>query len=166
MFLRVLRRVLRIILPEIFFHVESDIHRPLGQFFFGNIILEGHHPVFLRDTAAVPVIILMEGAARIPHISKAGEVAAFIQGDIPAVCLIVDVIPQMLRHLHGVQLVDIIPAQVVVILDTWVHVVAIQVLRQVDDLLDAAGMVADLHGRLELLILAPVHFIQLRRQIV
>ena len=108
----------------------------------------------------------MEGAARIPDITKAGEVAAFIQGNIPAVCLIVDVIPQMLRHLHGVQLVDVIPAQVVVILDTRVNVIAIQVFRQVDDLLDAAGMVADLHGRLELLKLAPVHFIQLRRQVI
>ena len=161
MFLRALRRVLRIALPEKFIHVIGDIHCPLGQFFFRDIILEGHHPVFLRDTAGLAVIILMEGAPGIPDIAQIGKIAAFLQGNIPPVCLIVNVIPQMLRHLHGVQLVDVIPAQVVIVLDGRVQVIAVQVIREVDDLLQAAGMVAHLHGRLELRVLAFAHFLQL-----
>ena len=44
--------------------------------------------------------------------------------------------------------------------------VAVQVLGQVDDLLQAARMVADLHRRLELFILALAHLVQLGGQVV
>ena len=103
----------------------------------------------------------MEGAPGIPDIAQIGKIAAFLQGNIPPVCLIVNVIPQMLRHLHGIQFVNVIPAQVVIVLDGRVQVIAVQVVREVDDLLQAAGMVAHLHGRLELRVLAFAHFIQL-----
>ena len=160
-FLRVLRRVLRIALPEKFIHVVGDIHCPLGQFFFRDIILEGHHPVFLRDTAGLAVIILMEGVPGIPDIAQIGKITALVHCHVPAVCLIVNVIPQMLRHLHGVQFLDVVPTQVVIVLDRRVQVIAVQVVRKVDDLLQAAGMVAHLHGRLKLRVLALAHFPQL-----
>ena len=161
-----LRRVLRIALPEKFIHIVGDIHCPLGQFFFRDIILEGHHPVFLRDTAGLAVIILMEGAPGIPDIAQIGKIAALVHCHVPAVCLIVNVIPQMLRHLHGVQFLDVVPAQVVIVLDRRVQVIAVQVVREVDDLLQAAGMVAHLHSRLKLRVLALAHFLQLRRQVI
>ena len=50
--------------------------------------------------------------------------------------------------------------------DVGVHIVAVQVLGQVDDLLQTAGMVADLHSRLELLVLALAHLVQLGGQVV
>ncbi|CAN4033280.1 Ubiquinone/menaquinone biosynthesis C-methylase UbiE/MenG, partial [Dysosmobacter welbionis] len=78
----------------------------------------------------------------------------------------VDVVPQVLRHLHGVQLLDVIPAQVVVVVDVGVNVVAVQVPGQVDDLLQAARMVADLHRRLELFVLALAHLVQFGGQVV
>ena len=114
----------------------------------------------------LPIVILMEAAPGVPHIPQVGELAALLQGDVPAVGLIVDVVPQVLRHLHGVQLLDVIPAQVVVVVDVGVNVVAVQVLGQVDDLLQAARMVADLHRRLELFVLALAHLVQFGGQVV
>ena len=52
------------------------------------------------------------------------------------------------------------------VVDVGVNVVAVQVLGQVDDLLQAARMVADLHRRLELFILALAHLVQLGGQVV
>ena len=38
-----LRHILRIVLTEKLIHVKGDIHSPLGFFFFGKIVLKGHH---------------------------------------------------------------------------------------------------------------------------
>ena len=108
----------------------------------------------------------MEAVPGVPHIAQVGKLAAFLQSDVPPVGLIVDVIAQMLRHLHSVQFLDVIPAQIVVVVDVGVNVVAVQVLRQVDKLLNAARVVADLHGRLEPLIFILAHVVQLGGQIV
>ena len=108
----------------------------------------------------------METVPGIPHIAQVGELAAFLQGDVPSVGLIVDVVAQMLRHLHGVQFLDVIPAQIVVVVDVGVNVVAVQVLRQVDKFLDAARVVADLHSSLEPLIFILAHIIQFGGQVV
>ena len=72
----------------------------------------------------------------------------------------------MIRHLHGVQLVDVIPAKIIVILNIRVHIVTVQIFRQVDKVLDTARVIAHLHSGQELVVLAPVHIIQLRRQII
>ena len=52
------------------------------------------------------------------------------------------------------------------VVDVGVNIIAVQVLGQVDDLLQAAGMVADLHSRLELLVLDLTHLVQLGGQVV
>ena len=165
-FLRVLGGILRIVLPEKLVHVVGKIHGPFRNFFFGDVVLEGHHPVFLRDAAALAIVILMEAVPGIPHIAQVSELAAFLQGDVPPVGLIVDVVAQMLRHLHGVQFLDVISSQIVVVVDVGINVVAVQVLRQVDELLDAARVVADLHSRLEPLVFILAHIIQFGGQIV
>jgi len=92
--LRVLRRILWIVLTEKLVHVKGNIHSPLGFFFFGKIVLKGHHPVLVGDTAALTVVILMETVTRITHIALIREGAVFLQRNIPAVGLIVDVILQ------------------------------------------------------------------------
>ena len=81
----------RIVLTGKFVHVKGDIHSPLGFFFFGKIILEGHHPVLVGDAAAFAVVKLMEAAAGIPDIPLIREGAVFLQRNVPAVGLIVDV---------------------------------------------------------------------------
>ena len=164
-FLRVLGGILRVVLPEKLVHVVGKVHGPFRNF-FGDVVLEGHHSVFLRDAAALAIVILMETVPGIPHIAQVGELAAFLQGDVPPVGLIVDVVAQMLRHLHGVQFLDVIPAQIVVVVDVGVNIVAVQVLRQVDKFLDAARVVVDLHGCLEPLIIILAHVVQLGSQIV
>ena len=72
----------------------------------------------------------------------------------------------MFWHLHNVQFFDVIAPQIVIVLNVGVNLIAVQIFRQVDDLLHAAAMVAHLHTGLELRIVALVHFIQLRRQII
>ena len=72
----------------------------------------------------------------------------------------------MLRHLHDLQLLDIVPAQIVIIFNIGVNLIAVQIFRQVDDLLQAAAMVAHFHTGLKLRVFAVAHFIQLRRQII
>ena len=108
----------------------------------------------------------MEAVPGVPHIAQVGEPAAFLQGDVTSVGLIVDVVAQMLRHLHGVQFLDIISAQIIVVVDVGVNIVAVQVLRQIDKLLDATRVVADLHSRLEPLIFILAHVVQLGGQVV
>ena len=165
-FLRVLGGILRVVLPEKLIHIVGKVHGPFQNFFFGDVVLEGHHPVFLRDAAALAIVILMKAVPGVPHIAQVGELAAFLQGDVPPVGLIVDVVAQMLRHLHGVQFLDVIPTQIIVVVDVGVNIVAVQVFRQVDKLLDAARVIADLHGRLEPLIFILAHIVQFGGQIV
>ena len=164
--LRVLRRVLRIVLTEKLVQVKGDIHGPLGFFFFGKIVLKGHHPVFVGDAAALAIVILAEAIPRIPHIALIRKAAVFVHRHVPAVGLIVDVILQVLRDLHDLQLINVIPSQIVIILNIGVNLIAVQIFRQVDDLLQAAAMVAHFHTGLKLCVFAVAHFIQLRRQII
>ena len=164
--LRVLRRILWIVLTEKLVHVKGDIHSPLGFFFFGKIVLESHHPALIGDTAALAVIILMEGFSGIPHIALIREGAVFIHCHVPAVGLIVYVVLQVLRHLHDLQLINVIAAQIVIVMDIGVNLIAIQILGEVDDLLQAAAMVAHFHTGLKLCVFAFAHFIQLRCQII
>ena len=166
MCLRVLRRILWIVLTEKLVHVKGNIHSPLGFFFFGKIVLKGHHPVLVGDTAALTVVILMETVARITDIALIREGAVFLQRNVPSVGLIVDVILQMLWHLHNVQFFDVIAAQVVIVMDIGVNLIAIQILGEVDGLLQAAAMVAHFHTGLKLCVFAFAHFIQLRCQII
>ena len=72
----------------------------------------------------------------------------------------------MLWHLHNVQFFDVIAAQIVIVLDIGVNLITVQILGEVNDLLQAAGIVTDLHSGLELRIVALIHFIQLRCQII
>ncbi len=163
---RMVRRVLRIPLAEELVQIIGEIHGPFGFFFFGEVVLEGHHPVLVGDAAALAVVILPEAVPRIPDIAQIREGAALLQRHVPAVGLVVDVVSQMLRHLHDLQRLDVVPAQIVVVLDIGVDLVAVQILREVDDLLQAAAMVAHLHARPELVVLIVPHLLQLRRQIV
>ena len=144
--LRVLRRILRIVLTEKLVHVKGDIHSPLRFFFFGKIILESHHPVFLRDTAALAVIILMKGFSGIPHITLIGKSAVFFQRHIPSVGFIINVVLQVGGNLSDFQFLNVITPQVVIVLDIGVNLITIQILGEVNDLLQAAGIVTDFHS--------------------
>ena len=69
MFLRVLSGILRVVLPEKLVHIVGKVHGPFRNFFFGDVVLEGHHPVFLRDAAALAIVILMKAVPGVPHIA-------------------------------------------------------------------------------------------------
>ena len=86
---------------------------------------------------------------------------AFLYGDIAPVCLIVDIILQMLRHLHHVKFLYVVPPQIFVIFDIGVNFVAIKVFGQVDNVLQAARVVAHFHSGAKLIVLVLVHIIEL-----
>ena len=68
----------------------------------------------------------------------------------------------MLWHLHNVQFFDVIAAQIVIVMDIGVNLIAIQILGEVDDLLQAAAMVAHFHTGLKLCVFAFAHFFDAR----
>ena len=94
--------------------LENGFIKTGGDIHFGNIVLEGHHPVFVGDTAALAVIILAEAVPRIPHIALIRKAAVFVHRHIPAAGLIVDVVLQVLRHLHDLQLINVIAPKIVI----------------------------------------------------
>ena len=108
----------------------------------------------------------MEGFSGIPHIALIGESAVFLQRHIPSIGFIVDIVLQVGGNLSDFQFLNVITPQVIIVLDIGVNLITIQILGEVDDLLQAAGIVSDLHSGLELRIVALIHFIQLGGQIV
>ena len=76
--------------------------------------LKSHHPVLVGDTAALAVIILMEGFSGIPHIALIGESAVFLQRHILAIGFIVDVVLQVGGNLSDFLFLNVITPQVVI----------------------------------------------------
>ena len=104
----------------------------VGGHLFPDIQLgHGENLVFIRNILP-PGIVLYEAAAIVEHIASGGEVAALIDADIPPVCLIVDLVDQMLRHFHTAELQHIHTAQLLVTMDIRIELKAIQILREVD----------------------------------
>ena len=63
----------------------------------------------------------------------------------------------MFRDLDGPVVLNIQPPQLLVVADTGLEVEAIQILRQIDQLLDAAGIFAAVYHGLELLQIGGAH---------
>ena len=96
----------------------------MAAYFFakGADLIQQNHPQ--TDQTNGRFVGTVYQGQHIPHIAQVGELASFLQGDVPSVGLIVDVIAQMLRHLHGVQFLDVIPPQIVVVVDVGVNIVS------------------------------------------
>ena len=102
----------------------------------------------------------------VSDIAVVSELTIFIQRYIPPVGFIINVVFQIVRYLHGFQFIDIVSAQIVIVGDVRVHLIAVQILRQVYHILQAAAVVTYRHCRLELVIFALAHFIQLGSKII
>ena len=72
----------------------------------------------------------------------------------------------MLRNQGSIHFLQVISAQILVILDIRVNIVAVQIFRQVDKILDAAGMVAHVHRSAEFIVVVLHHIIQLGGKVV
>ena len=79
-----------------------------------------------------PGIVLHKVTPIIRHIAAGSEVAAVIDTNIPPVCLIVDVVNQVLRHLHSLKILNIHTAQFFFVVDIGVKIEAVKVLGQID----------------------------------
>ena len=71
----------------------------------------------------------------------------------------------MLRHLHGFKFFNIISIQIVVVVDVGINIVEVQISSKINQLLNAVGIVAVSHSRLEPLGFILAHVVQLGDQI-
>ena len=84
----------------------------------------------------------MEGFSGIPHIALIGESAVFLQRHIPTIGFIVDIVLQVGGNLSDFQFLNVITPQIIIVMDIRVNIIAVQVFREVDDLLQATGIAA------------------------
>ena len=85
-------------------------------FLIGQSCFRGdHHTIFLRDVFPVSVIILHKAGSVIPHISIICEVAGLTKSNIPAIGLIVDIVLQIIRHLHSAHFLYVVATQIVMV---------------------------------------------------
>ena len=77
-------------------------------------------------------VVLNKTAVVIEHIAAGGVVAVLVDPHIPPVCLIVDIVNEMLWDLDGAEVLDVHSPQRLVIVNIGVKLKAIQILRQVD----------------------------------
>ncbi len=85
----------------------------------------------------------METVTRITHITLIREGAVFFQRHVPSVGFIINVVLQVGGNLSDFQFLNVITPQVVIVLDIGVNLITIQILGEVNDLLQAAGIVTD-----------------------
>ena len=70
----------------------------------------------------------METVTRITHIALIREGAVFLQRNVPAVGFIVDIVLQVGGNLSDFQFLNVIAAQIVIVMDIGVNLIAIQIL--------------------------------------
>ena len=70
----------------------------------------GKYPVFRRDVLR-SVVILLEALRDCRHIPTGSEYAAFVDTHIPPVCLIIEVVLNVLRYVDSPKLVGVKTAQ-------------------------------------------------------
>nr|DAO37335.1 MAG TPA: hypothetical protein [Caudoviricetes sp.] len=113
-----------------------------------------------------PGIVLNEFALIVEHIAAGGKMPVLVDTNIPPVCLVVDVINQVFRHLHGLKIQNIHTAKFFIVFYSGVKLEAVKVLGQVDQVLDGACVFPGIHDRLQLFQLVRGHFLQKVRQII
>lgn len=91
----------------------------------------GKNAVFIGDVLP-PGIVFNEAAAVVHHIAAGGVVSVLVDPHIPAIAGIVDVVDQMLGDLQGFKVLDIHPAQFLVIPYPAVKLKTVEVLGQID----------------------------------
>lgn len=89
----------------------------------------GKYPVFRRNVLR-PVVILLEALRDCRHIPTGSEYAALVDTHIPPVCLIIEVVLNVLRYVDSPKLVGVKTAQPFIIGNIRVKAVKVKVLRQ------------------------------------
>ena len=79
-----------------------------------------------------PGIMLDKFALIVEHIAAGGKMPTFVDTHIPPVCLVVDVVDQVLRHRESFKLQDIHTAQFFLVLHSGIKLEAVKVVGQVD----------------------------------
>ena len=106
------------------------------------------NPVFSGDVLGA-VVDLPEIVTHLRHIAARCKVSVFVDGNVPPVCFKVKVGFYIVRHFETFHILHIKAAQHFLIVHAGMKVVAVQVLRKVDQVLHRATMLAAVHNRLQ-----------------
>ena len=137
-------------------------HFLVGGHLFPDIELGvGKNAVFLWNIL-YPVVNLFEGVS-LDDIAAVGKVAAFVDGYIPPVCLKVKIVFQLGGDR---QVLRIVAAQIVLVLNLRVKFKALQIFRKVDNVRQVGGMRPHAEGRAEFLKIVRGHFREQAGQMV
>ena len=141
----------------------SRLHNHRKQLFvlFQRFAASGD-PIFVRDVIQRTVKIPVPAITGAADISRVGETAILIHPNIPSKALIVDVICQGAEILFLVDtgLMDIVVAQIRLIMDIRNDVIAIQIVGEIDEVINVADLITSgLHNCRELLLIPLVHLI-------
>ena len=107
-----------------------------------------HNLVFIRDIVTVSIVIFCERFLCISHISIICKLSHFVNGHIPAVSLIINVIRQIVRNFHHTEFFDIVTSQISIVFYSRIYFILIQVINKIDHIFNAACIITDLHCRL------------------
>jgi len=120
----------------------------------------------LRGNILHPVIPLHKAAAVIEHIAAGGKMAALVDPHVPPVGFKVEVGQHIIRHIQHFHFLNVGPAQRLLAVNAGVKVIAIQILREVDQVMDAACVFAAVNDGLKLFNVALVEVRQHMGQMV
>ena len=92
---------------------------------------QGKHTMLIRDVIQTRVM-LHKGTVIIDYIAARAEKPALVDPGVPPVCLVVNVVHQMLRYLDCLKFLEIHTSQLFLAVNAGIKLIAIQILRQVD----------------------------------
>lgn len=123
-------------------HLLPDVELGHGE----NLVLVGN--------VLPPVVVFNEAASIVQHIAAGGIVPILVEPNIPPVCLVVEIVEQVFRHIDGLHVLHIDAPQRFIVCHARIKLKAIQILRQIDQLFHAAGVFAAVDDRFKLLQIA------------
>ncbi len=124
------------------------------------------YPVFLRYVLP-PGVAFPERLPVPKHIAAGDEAPGRVQVNVPPVGLVIEIVPDMFGDVDCADFLHAVAPEGLVIPNPRIEVIAVQVLRQVDQIPGPVRMLPEGHCGLEFLQLAPfLHFLQHMRQIV
>lgn len=126
----------------------------IGGHLFPDVELgHGENLVFVGNVLP-PVVVFNEAAAIVQHIAAGGVMPILVEPNIPPVCLVIEIVEQVFRHIDGLHVLHIDAPQRFIVCHARIKLEAIQILRQIDQLFHAAGVFAAINDRFKLLQIA------------
>ena len=105
--------------------------------------------IFFRYVLSVSVIKLSKGIIVISDIAIACKTSSLIHGNISAISGIVKIVFQMIRYFKDSVFINIHSSQIVIIFDSRIDFITIEIFGEVNQIFYTSCIVADFHCRLK-----------------